>query len=131
MHTSNGTSNGKPIIQLRDVVKAFPVGDDQVTVLHGISLEVERGEFVSIVGPSGNGKSTSRRRATLLHRQSGCSSRQAALHRISTSVTTGRRWLHIRAAGNSDPEHRKAAEVLPYSLTNSSFTPAARRAEFK
>jgi putative ABC transport system ATP-binding protein len=51
--------NGKaPIIQLQDVVKSFPVGGGQVTILKGITFDVKNGEFVSIVGPSGNGKST-------------------------------------------------------------------------
>lgn len=48
----------EPVVQIRDVVKSFPVGDGEVTVLKGISLDVFPGEFVSIVGPSGNGKST-------------------------------------------------------------------------
>jgi putative ABC transport system ATP-binding protein len=47
-----------PIVDVRSVVKRFPVGNTEVTILKGISLEVRRGEFVSIVGPSGNGKST-------------------------------------------------------------------------
>lgn len=46
------------IVQVKDVVKSFPVGDSEVTILKGISFNVKRGEFVSIVGPSGNGKST-------------------------------------------------------------------------
>lgn len=52
--------NGRlsPIIEIRHVVKRFPVGDTDITVLKGISFHVEPGEFVSIVGPSGNGKST-------------------------------------------------------------------------
>jgi len=46
------------VVQVQDVVKSFPVGDGEVTILKGISFDVKQGEFVSIVGPSGNGKST-------------------------------------------------------------------------
>jgi putative ABC transport system ATP-binding protein len=46
------------IVQVKQVVKSFKVGDGEVTILKGISFDVKQGEFVSIVGPSGNGKST-------------------------------------------------------------------------
>jgi putative ABC transport system ATP-binding protein len=46
------------VVQVKDVVKSFPVGDGEVTILKGLSFDVGDGEFVSIVGPSGNGKST-------------------------------------------------------------------------
>lgn len=55
MAHSNGS---EPIIEVRNVVKTFPVGNTNVTILKGISFKVKPGEFVSIVGPSGNGKST-------------------------------------------------------------------------
>ena len=48
----------EPLIAIKDVKKSFPVGNQTVTILKGISFEVGAGEFVSIVGPSGNGKST-------------------------------------------------------------------------
>lgn len=46
------------IVQVKQVVKTFRVGDHEVTILKGISFDVQKGEFVSVVGPSGNGKST-------------------------------------------------------------------------
>jgi putative ABC transport system ATP-binding protein len=59
MSDSNLSSNGNNhVVKLVDIVKSFPVGDGEVTVLKGLSLDVKPGEFVSIVGPSGNGKST-------------------------------------------------------------------------
>ena len=51
--------NGKtPIIEIKDVIKSFRVGGSDVTILRGVSFAVQAGEFLSIVGPSGNGKST-------------------------------------------------------------------------
>ena len=38
--------------------KSFPIGDEQLEVLHGISLTLEKGEYLSVLGPSGSGKST-------------------------------------------------------------------------
>ncbi len=54
---SNENGNHQ-VVEVIDVVKSFPVGDGEVTVLKGLTFNVTNGEFVSIVGPSGNGKST-------------------------------------------------------------------------
>ena len=56
--TMQPQDSAAPIIDMRNIVKRFPVGNDEITILHGISFDVMPGEFVSIVGPSGNGKST-------------------------------------------------------------------------
>ncbi len=50
--------DSSPIVAVNRVVKRFPVGDSEITILKGIDLTIESGQFVSIVGPSGNGKST-------------------------------------------------------------------------
>lgn len=47
------------IIKLENIVKKFYIGkQNELEILHGISLKVSKGEFISIVGPSGSGKST-------------------------------------------------------------------------
>lgn len=50
--------NMNKIIELKHVYKGYPQAAGSQTVLHDINLEIFAGEFVAIVGPSGNGKST-------------------------------------------------------------------------
>jgi putative ABC transport system ATP-binding protein len=65
------TDTNHHVVQVKDVTKSFPVGDGEITILKGISFEVRTGEFVSIVGPSGNGKSTLLNMITGIDRPSG------------------------------------------------------------
>jgi putative ABC transport system ATP-binding protein len=47
-----------PVIAIRNLVKTYVVGEHEVKALRGVTLEVLRGEFLSVTGPSGSGKST-------------------------------------------------------------------------
>jgi len=46
------------IIELRNLVKIYCVGETQVNALQGVSYAIERGDFLAVMGPSGSGKST-------------------------------------------------------------------------
>jgi len=56
--SGNSSVGNNSVVEIKDVIKTYPLGKTEITVLKGISFTVKNGEFVSIVGPSGNGKST-------------------------------------------------------------------------
>ena len=62
---------GPPLIRLRGITKVYGEGAAAFQALRGVDLDIERGEFVAIMGPSGSGKSTALNLLGCLDRPSG------------------------------------------------------------
>jgi putative ABC transport system ATP-binding protein len=86
-HTNNGA-----LIQVADITKVYQMGEVQVHALHGVSLGVQEGEYLAIMGASGSGKSTLMNMIGLLDRP-----------------TSGRYW--IRGEETSRLGKRKLADL--------------------
>jgi putative ABC transport system ATP-binding protein len=54
----NLLKNDVPVIQLRDLVRTYQTGEVEVKAVRGVTLAIQRGEFVAVMGASGSGKST-------------------------------------------------------------------------
>jgi len=46
------------LLELRDITKVYRLGGEEIHALDGVSMDIDEGEFMSIIGPSGSGKST-------------------------------------------------------------------------
>ena len=53
-----GTNGGSHLIAVRDVAKTYRRGSEELHVLQGVNLAVDKGDFVAFMGPSGSGKTT-------------------------------------------------------------------------
>jgi putative ABC transport system ATP-binding protein len=55
---AEGEAGARPLIQIEEVTKVYRMGEEDLRALKGVSLSIDRGEFVAIMGTSGSGKST-------------------------------------------------------------------------
>ncbi len=58
MSAALSNADQDPVIRFQDIGRSYQMGVETIHALHGVSLDIERNEYVAIMGPSGSGKST-------------------------------------------------------------------------
>jgi len=86
--------NEMPMVELRDLRKTYRVGEEDVHALDGVDLAVNRGEFMSVMGRSGSGKSTILNMIGCLDKPSGGS---VVIDGVDTDTLRGNRLADLRA----------------------------------
>ena len=86
-----------PVIEIKDMTKVYTMGETKVHALRGVSLTIDEGEYVAIIGSSGSGKSTLMNMIGLLDQPSGGSYRirGAETSKLSKSSTADLRNAEI------------------------------------
>ena len=94
-----------PVVMARDVHKTYGLGEVEVHVLRGVSLDVQRGEMLAIMAPSGGGKTT------LLNCLSGLDDIDSGVISIAQLVRRG----YDRGLSLTVPRPAKLSAICPYS----------------
>jgi putative ABC transport system ATP-binding protein len=82
------------MIEIEDVTKVYQVGQVEVHALQGVSLKIERGEWVAIMGPSGSGKST------LMHLMGCLDTPTSGVYRLNGVEVSGMNESQLAAIRN-------------------------------
>jgi peptide/nickel transport system ATP-binding protein len=86
-------TSAAPLVEVRDLVKEFPLGKGRIRAVDGVSFAIARGETLALVGESGSGKSTT---ARLLLRLADPTSGTVTFDGADITRVRGRAWRELR-----------------------------------
>ena len=124
LEPAQGGATPAPLIRLRGITKVYGEGSTALQALKGVNLDIERGDFVAIMGASGSGKSTAMNTLGCLDTPSGGSYEFQGVRVDSLSrdqrARLRRRYLGFRIPGfqpagaHLGPGERGVAADLPW-----------------